>query len=176
MRPVFLQIKKRNSCTSYKCLQSSSKILSNCLLSYLPTGHASKSTAQEKHIGKRQRNVSLWAHACRHKPSIHLQQNVYSYFLRSTGCKYEHWLFDKKWWTNTQGDSNFWARVIAPNLLVINTTLITAHLMFYCKAFLSRPLAGFKGFLEDTRLAFIVLSSCTGGMRGDCFWTTWYQS
>lgn len=82
-----------------------------------------KSTAREKSIGKSQTNVPLWAHACRHKSSIHLQQSVYSYFWGFTGCKYEHRLFDKKRWTNTQVDAIFWARAAAPKLSVINPTL-----------------------------------------------------
>lgn len=35
-----------------------------------------KSTAQKKSIGKSQANVLLWAHACRHKSPIHLQQGL----------------------------------------------------------------------------------------------------
>lgn len=99
-----------------------------------------KSTAREKNIGKSQTNVPLWAHACRHKSSIHLQQSVYSYFWGFTGCKYKHRLFDKKRWTNTQVDAIFWARAAVPKLSVINPTLITAYSWhFIARLFSSSP-------------------------------------
>lgn len=105
-----------------------------------PQDMSPKSTAREKNIGKSQTNVPLWAHACRHKSSIHLQQNVYSYFWGFTGCKYEHRLFDKKRWTNTQVDAIFWARAAAPKLPVINPTLITAYSWhFIARHFSSSP-------------------------------------
>lgn len=53
-------------------------------LPIFPQDMPPKSSAWEESIGKSQTNVPLWAHARRHKSSIHLHQRVYSYFLGFT--------------------------------------------------------------------------------------------